>query len=405
MKAIEDNPQGVTRAEVVVGIPSYNEAARISFPTQQVDRGLTRYLRDRSAVIINCDNNSPDDTRKAFLETSTETPKIYLSTPGETRGKGLNFRNLFEKAVELEARALAVVDADVKSITPRWIFNLVGPLFEQFDYVAPLYVRHKYDGLVNSNIAYPLTRALYGRRVRQPIGGDFGFSGQLAKAFLDAEFWNDAVSSFGIDIWMTTIAVRSRAAVIQSFLGRPKVHGSRPDDLHGDLIFRNVVETIFDLMQCFDDFWKDVKWSRPTALYGFGMGEVDMPPPVEIDLRALWDGFSAGIHAHWTLYERVLQRAASAKLQEVAGLARESFEFPIALWAQVLYDFAAGYKERIAPKDELISALMHLYQGKALSFVRDTESMNTQQVEEFVEDQCLQFEKTKGYLLERWVQG
>ncbi len=405
MKSIEDNPQGITEAEIVVGIPSYNEADRIARPTGQADKGLRRYFGERSSVIINCDNNSPDGTRQAFMDTATETPKIYLSTPGDVRGKGQNIRNLLEKAVELKAKALVVVDADVTSVTPRWIFNLVGPLFEDFDYVAPLYVRHKYDGLLNSNIVYPLTRALYGRRVRQPIGGDFGFSGELVQAFVEADAWTDAVDNFGVDIWMTTVAVRHRSSVIQSFLGMPKVHRARSSQNDPDMVFRNVVGTVFDLMGPFHDFWKDVKWSRPTALFGFGMGEVEMASPVEVDSGVLWEGFSAGVHAKWEIYERVLQRASSAKLEEVAGLPKDGFEFPIALWAQILYDFASAYRGAVVPRDELLDVLIPLYQGKALSFVRETDSMNTQQVEEFIEDQCLQFEKTKTYLLERWVQG
>ncbi|MFX0072968.1 MAG: hypothetical protein ACFFAO_17970, partial [Candidatus Hermodarchaeota archaeon] len=32
----------------------------------------------------------------------------------------------------------------------------------------------------------PFSRCLYGRRVRQPIGGDFGFSGDLRLKFIEA---------------------------------------------------------------------------------------------------------------------------------------------------------------------------------------------------------------------------
>ena len=80
MKAIEDNPEGISKAEIVVGIPSFNEASSISFPTRQADQGLLKFFGDRSAVIVNCDNNSPDNTRQAFMDTPTRTPKIYLST-------------------------------------------------------------------------------------------------------------------------------------------------------------------------------------------------------------------------------------------------------------------------------------------------------------------------------------
>ena len=184
---IEINPDQVTKADIVVGIPSYNEARSISYPTQQASIGLRKFFRDKRSAIVNCDNNSSDGTRAAFFNTDTLSPKIYLSTPPGIKGKGNNLRNLFFKAAELKAKAIVVVDADLKSITPRWIYNLGSPLFNDYGFVAPIYIRHKYDGTITNNIAYPLTRCLYGRRVRQPIGGDFGFSGELANYYLNHE--------------------------------------------------------------------------------------------------------------------------------------------------------------------------------------------------------------------------
>jgi glycosyltransferase involved in cell wall biosynthesis len=195
----EINPEKLKKADMVVCIPSYNEADSIGYPTAQADKGLLKYFRDKRAVIINCDNNSPDNTKNTFLDTPTKTPKIYVSTAPGIKGKGNNFKNLFKKIADLSAQAVVVVDADLKSITPEWIQHLGEPLFSDFSYVAPLYVRHKYDGTITNTIAYPLTRALYGRRVRQPIGGDFGFSGGLGDVYLKSKVWDDAVANFGID--------------------------------------------------------------------------------------------------------------------------------------------------------------------------------------------------------------
>ena len=69
-----------------------------------------------------------------------------------------------------------------------------------------------------------MLRSLYGLRVRQPIGGDFAFSGNLARAFLAEKSWNNKVANFGIDIWMTTIAIARGFNVCQAFLGTPKIH-------------------------------------------------------------------------------------------------------------------------------------------------------------------------------------
>ncbi|HMK36446.1 MAG TPA: glycosyl transferase [Desulfomonilaceae bacterium] len=405
MKFIEDNPNDVTRADIVVGIPSYNESSSISFPTQQADKGLVKYFGRFSSAIINCDNNSPDGTRSAFMETDSKTPKIYISTKEGVTGKGNNLRNLFAKAAELSAKAVIVIDADLKSITPLWIRNLGEPLLEQYEFVAPLYVRHKYDGTITNIIAYPLTRALYGRRVRQPIGGDYGFSGNLAGIFAEWEVWNQSVAEFGIDIWMTTTAMRNRVAVVQSFMGRSKIHKVKDSLAYAEALFPDVINTIFELMCRYDGFWKDVKWSRPTAVFGFGSGEFEVPPQVEVETKRLSEKFSQGLGKFWNEYNAILTTQNMNKLQEVAELPFEGFEFPTGLWAKVLYDFAVAYRNNVIPRDELIQVLIPLYYGKTLSFVLETQAMNNQQVEELIEDQCLQFEKAKPYLVERWFSG
>jgi len=278
----EVNPENIKKADFVVAIPSYNEADSIAFPVQQADRGVQSYFKDMSSVIINCDNNSGDGTKEIFLSIRTDTPKIYISTEPGVKGKGNNFRNLFQKIVDLGAQGVVVVDADLKSITPGWIRHLGGPLFQDFGYVAPLYVRHKYDGTITNSIAYPLTRVLYGRRVRQPIGGDFGFCGDLARIYLESDTWSEAAANFGIDIWMTTIAMNANITICQAFMGRPKIH--RAKDAGADLgpMFRQVVGTMFDMMVKFYPFWSKVKWSKPTSIYGFGLGETEMPPPVKL---------------------------------------------------------------------------------------------------------------------------
>ncbi len=402
MKSREENPHGITQADIIVGIPSCNEASSIPFPTQQADKGLVKYYSDRTAVIINCDNNSPDNTREAFMQTATTTPKIYVSTDDGVRGKGNNLLKLFEKALDLSAKAILVVDADVTSITPLWIHNLGEPLFEDYDFVAPLYVRHKYDGPFTSNLIYPLTRALYGRRVRQPIGGDVGFSGRVAELYSEPPFWDDAVGGFGINIWMTTTAIRNKFPVIQSFMGRPRIHRVRDTPTSMDSMFKSVTGTLFELMCRFDTFWKDVKWSRPTAVFGFGAGDVEMAPPVEIDTTSLWTTMLEGLRTYWDFYGQVLNEENRVKLEEVSGLAQDCFEFPTGLWAKIIYDFGVAYKRDELSRDQLLDALLPLHYAKTLSFVLETKDMNSQQVEEFIEDQCLQFEKTKPYLLNRW---
>jgi glucosylglycerate synthase len=398
----EVNPDGVDKADLIVCIPSYNEADSISYPVQQASEGLVKFFPEMRSVIINTDNNSPDGTREAFLNTPTERSKIYLSTAPGVKGKGNNFRNLFEKVLELEAKAVVVVDADLKSITPQWIRHLGEPLFNDFSYVAPLYVRHKYDGTITNGIAYPLSRALYGRRVRQPIGGDFGFSGDLARVYLENEAWDEATANFGIDIWMTTIALNQGVPICQSFMGRPKVH--RPKDPASSLgpMFRQVIGTIFSLMSHFDDTWMRVKYSKPTAIYGFGLGEVEMPPKVDVDAKKLFEKFLAGFDQYEEVWKESLYEDVYGKLMEIKGMKERVFAFPTDLWARILFDMGVAYRDRVREPDELMESLIPLYYGRTFSFVKKTRRMSTQQAEEAIEEDCVTFEMTKPYLIKRW---
>ncbi len=401
----EANPENIKRAKLVVCIPSYKEADSIAYPVSRADEGLRKYFSEYESVIINCDNNSPDNTKQAFLDTPTRTPKIYLSTAPGVKGKGNNFRNLFQKVSDLNAKAVVVVDADLKSITPEWIKHLGEPLFSGFSYVAPLYIRHKYDGTITKGIAYPMTRALYGRRVRQPIGGDFGFSGRLNQVYLESTIWDESVANFGIDIWMTTLAINQKMKICQAFMGRPKIH--RTKDPGADLgpMFRQVVGTIFSMMGHSDAFWTKVKNSRPTAIYGFGLGEVEMPPKVGVNMENLLHQFQRGFETHSAIWQEILTQDAYRKLLEIKGMRVSEFNFPTDLWARILFDTAVSYGRVTIDTDQIMDSLIPLYFGRTLSFVLRTEKMTIKQAEEAIEEDCATFERAKPYLLKRWAES
>src|SRR5512134_2926779 len=198
--------QEIGEVEVLVGIPSYNNAETIGHVVRAVSAGLAKYFSDRRAVLINSDGASGDGTPEivgrtmvdfgALLISDQLSPLHKIITPYHgIPGKGSAFRTIFEIARRLKAKACAVVDSDLRSITPEWIELLLRPIMEEgYDYVAPYYLRHKYDGTITNSLAYPLTRALYGQRVRQPIGGEFGFSGALASHYLDQHVWESEVA-------------------------------------------------------------------------------------------------------------------------------------------------------------------------------------------------------------------
>jgi len=399
----EENPRGVTGADIVVGIPSFNEADSISHTAEQVDRGLSEFFPGLKCAIINTDNHSADGTREAFFSASGNVPKLYISTPPGVQGKGNSLRNFFGKARELSPKVVIAVEADIKNISPVWIRNLAQPILKGAGFVCPLYVRHKYEATLTSSVIYPLLRCLYGRRVRQANVGDFACSPKLLDLYLNTPLWNESVANFGIDIWVANIALAAKVPVAQAFMGAPKIHRVKDPYAHLSVLFGEVLGTIFDLMGVYHDFWAQVKWSKPTALSGTDIHEVDLPLTVDINIARLHDRFIQGFDTYYAIWERVFGQMVVPKLQEIRSMGLQHFSFPAQTWATILFDAAAAYGGmNPTEKKQLLDALIPLYLGRVLSFVKKTERMSLQQAEEYIENECMIFEENKPYIIKVW---
>jgi glycosyltransferase involved in cell wall biosynthesis len=216
---VQNKLREIGSADVIIGIPSFNNANTIGHVVRAASAGLAKYFTDQRCVLINSDGGSTDGTPEVALNAQMDYKTILvhhpmypihrIATPYHgIPGKGSAFRTIFEIAANLGARACCVLDSDLRSITPEWVELLVRPVLSgDYDYVAPFYLRHKFDGTITNSIVYPITRTLYGKRIRQPIGGDFGFSGKLAELYVSKDVWNSDVARFGSDIWMTTTAI------------------------------------------------------------------------------------------------------------------------------------------------------------------------------------------------------
>lgn len=104
---------------MAVGIPSYREADTIAYVVRQVDEGLLRLADPSDCLIINADGNSPDRTSRVFLDTPTRCRKQSLLT-ADHAGKGSNVFNILRYCREHDVEALALMDADLSSVTSDW---------------------------------------------------------------------------------------------------------------------------------------------------------------------------------------------------------------------------------------------------------------------------------------------
>jgi hypothetical protein len=444
--AIREEIARLGHADMMVGIPSFKNAATIGYVVRAAHAGLVQYFPDLKPVLVNSDAGSPDGTQRVVVETeppdyveqillvrpTNRLDRVTLTYPeiDGVGGKGAALRTIFEIAAALEVQALVVVDSDLRSIVPEWIELLAGPILKGgYDYVAPLYSRYKYDGTITNTVTYPLTRALYGHRIRQPIGGDFGVSGDLVRHYLELDDWTEDISKFGIDIWMTTSAVTGGFAVCQTRLGA-KVHD--PKDPGADLgpMFRQVVSTILRLAAAHPDSWLGIRGSHDVPAYGFE--RIIDPPALEVNPIRLLAELHAGSVSIADTWRRMLAPENAATVMELAaeagqaadranrrlGLGGEgghtpstvdmaealgSFHFPDDLWARCIYDLVIATRRGDIETGQLVAALVPIYFGRVGSFVIENRHLTTADAEERVERQAREFELLKPYLVDRWL--
>jgi glycosyltransferase involved in cell wall biosynthesis len=391
----------IERADILIGIPCYNNETTIPHVVQMVSHGLHKYYKNLRAVIMISDGGSTDDTREVTKDVQLiPWQEKIVSIYRGPAGKGTALRAIFEAAERLSVKACMVVDSDLRSINSGWVKALLEPLLNCcYDFVAPIYTRYKYDGTITNNIVYNLTRTLYGKRIRQPIGGDFAFSQSCAKYFLSQDVWDTNVARYGIDIWMTTNAIVNNFRVCQSNLG-VKVHDAKDPAAHLAPMFREVVWTLFTLMEQNEQLWKTVRGSETTDVFGT-ISDV-VPEPIQVDVEALVRKFKIGYEHFGVLWKKVFTPESFGMIKTASRLSAHRFSFEIDTWVRILYELASIFHHWPHNRYKLLEIATPLYYGRVASFVNRTRKMDSVQAEEIVEAQAQAFEDKKDFLVQMW---
>jgi glycosyltransferase involved in cell wall biosynthesis len=387
------NPDKMKQADLIVGIPSYNEADNIASVVKQVDRGLVKNFSKYKAVIINVDNNSPDGTREAFLNVRTKTPKIYISTPPGITGKGNNFYNLFDHTLKFNAQAVAVIDADIKSVTPNWVKWLFEPILKGYDYATPVYSRCEYDGSITNHICYPLIYGLLGYNIRQPIGGDFSFSPRLAEYWLRRK-WYKTTKQYGIDIFMTMNAILGGFKIAQVGLGA-KIH--KPSAPKLGPMFYQVTDTLFKNMLANKNKWLHIK--EKTEVPFFGKKKFDQSQTLSLDYKRMKEISIFGFQSNEDLLKDLLSAEVFKELKRKYDKGTVAIDHR--LWCKIVYDTLYAYDTTDFDSD-LIEALKALHFGRFVSFFRKTLDQPFEACEERIIKQAELFRKNKDYFVEKY---
>ncbi|MBM4440264.1 MAG: glycosyl transferase family 2 [Candidatus Rokubacteria bacterium] len=395
--------------EIAVVFMTYNNADTLPAVLATTARGLTERFTGASVAYVAADAGSSDGTPDLVAAAGAPSVVVTHEPPLGERvavpfhgvpGRGAALRGAFAAAKRLGARAVLLLEPDLISLTPDWIDRLLTPVWnEKADFVAAAYARHRFDGTITNLLVAPLVRALYGRRVRQPLGGQQALSGRLVDHLLVNPKWDWAGRELA-DVWILGTAIADGFSVWEAWLG-PRAIRSRTRTSDLPAMVSQTLGGVLAVMDRHDDLWREVRGSEPLP----AVGEPRLPgiEPREVDVERMASAFQLGLRDLTPVWEHVLAPETLGDVLSLEAADLREFRFPDDLWARVVYDFALGHHYAVIHREHLLRSLVPLYLGRTAAYVLATRGRSAAASEEAAENVARAFERQKAYLVERWT--
>ena len=294
---------------------------------QVIREGLLKYFPRERVAILNADGGSHDgtpdlvraasinDARNASTVQALRTMHCISSQYSGDPSNGKAMHIVVAAADLLRAKACAVIAPESSEIQPEWIDRLVRPIYrDHVDLVTPVYRRHRFEGILVTNLMYPMTRALYGKSIREPRPGEFAISDRFAAQLVGHEMWTSDAGRLGPEVCLTTCALAEGLPVIQTFLG-PKGHSEQQaTDLVSAL--RQTVGPLFWSMEKTYASWSTTHETQAVPTSGPAY-DVTMDA-VAVDRTRLLQMFRSGVADLEPVLKSILSPDTLEQLQQAA---------------------------------------------------------------------------------------
>ena len=401
----------VGEVDILVGVPTHNDAKTVAPAMRAIQEGIVKTFPRERAVILNADGGSNDGTPDVIMGASIDD--LHRSFNGYTLrtlhaistryanapSSAAALRTILAAAELLRAKACTVICPESANIEAEGVANLLRPIYhDHFDFVAPIYRRHKFEGILLTNLLYPMTRALFGQRVREPYASEFAFSGRLASQFLNRHQWSEESKDYDPELELTVTALSDGCRICQTFLGTRSPTKRQSRDLVDAM--RQTVGVLFSSLDATFSIWSGKTASQPVPTNG---PECELSvDPLRINRKQLKEMFSAGVLELESVLKSILSSATLSELQQLARADEDEFRFHPELWVKTVYEFAASYHNAVMSRDHIVQALVPLYRGRMFTFLVENRTASAAEVGNYIESLCLEFERLKPYLLELW---
>ena len=403
----------VGQVDILVGLPTLNHASTVPDIVRAVHASFSTYFPRQRTLLLNSDGGSDDNTpalvRDCCLDESGTVTVSHslrtshrISTPYHGMpGKANALRRIFAVSDLLSAGVVVVLDPEVVSLTPAWVAALARPIRDQqCDFVAPVYPRHHAGGLLVTQLLRPLIRAGYGRRVREPLAGEFGCSSKFAAYCVEQPVWDSDLTQNSVDLWLTGTALAGPFRTCQAWLG-PRVLATglhRPGLAE---VFKQIVGSALQTLDTHADYWLPRTGSEDVPLLGTTLGVPEDTSPQ--DGVPLAKSFSRDVRDLNEVLRAILTPETLAAVAASAENA-DGPRYPDELWAATVYEFLVAYHHSVMRRDHITQALLPLYLARSGTFLIEHAASVPDAVNEALESLCVQFERSKGSAVERWNQ-
>jgi glucosylglycerate synthase len=396
---VAERLDAIGRADVVIGLPSGADAdlARAVAGCTAANPGTPGPVQAVVVVPGSGGSDGGDPDGGGALDASVRLVRFPFAAndglPGLSAGHAEAGHAILVMARRLSARASVMLTGAVADPSASALLQPV--LQDGLDLVVPCHARRKFEGLIGAAIAYPLTRALYGKRVRCPLVADFCASADLGRRFLDSRGGSDPAAPLE---WLLGEALAGDMKVGQVRAGPRPPMSRDPGDL-GTVLSR-VVGALFDDIERHAAAWQTIRGSAPVPIVGT---EAPAPEdPARVDVRNLVESFQLGYRNLADLWGEVLPPATQLDLRKLGRAAPDAFTMPDDVWARVVYDFALGSRLRVMNRDHLLRAMVPLYLGWVASYAAEVARLGPGGADARIERLCLAYERQKPYFLSRW---
>lgn len=318
-------------------------------------------------------------------------PRVSAAAPLLTAA---NFIMAAELVKELNTPTCLMLGAEAQTVTPEVLRAFANALSQEaVDLALPCYHLGSRDGLVNTAMLYPLTRALYGASPRFPLATDLGLSARnLQRLALSARKFIHADQEDAL-LWPVAEAAAANFSIVEvDAPGRILTQPAAPDL---NALLSHVLGSLFADIEARAAHWQRTRIAKPQT-------PVFLHPSTEPehDAASLVSAFQLAYYNLQEIWAIVLPPTSLLGLKRLAQLSPADFVMPDSLWARIVYDFILAYHMRIINRGHLLGALTPLYLAWVVSHFNITAKQSSPMAHR--EAVAVAFEADKSYLVSRW---